>query len=369
MSNSSDPGQGYSERLDVAVLKSWDFGAWQGTFGSDQLPYRIDHLYRRGIRLHWTDRLHEARWQASRTSAVFRRIERAGVPFLQTLLLAREIRRSDATIAMFESEGNFLAIVRNLLPGNPRAPLIVISCWLGDLLGRISSARLKAYRAAYRSVDLLYCFSRNQVDILQEALDLSHERVRFLPFGVDVDTFSPVGRSDGEYVLAVGRDRGRDWATLFRAVEGLDAPVKVLCRRSQIANLAVPSNVEILGHVDRETYRQLLGRAAVVAVLTLPVSYPSGQSVLLEAMAMARTVVVSRTPSLKEYIRDGRDCFGVSPFDADAARARIEEALTDSSLRMKIGAAARTRVESSFDSRLMWDAVADDIYRLSGRRS
>lgn len=369
MSSSSDPAESVRGGLDISILKSWDFGAWQAAHGADQLPYRIDHLRRRGIRLHWTDRLHEEEWQKSRASAAVSSLERAGVPFLQTLLLSRQIRRTDATIAMFESEGNFLAAVRNLAPRSRRSPLVVVSCWLADLLTRSSSARLRGYRAAYRSVDLLYCFSRDQTDVLRAALELDSDRVRFLPFGVDVDTFSPTGGPDDSYVLAVGRDRGRDWPTFFRAVDGLDVPVKVLCRPSQIEGLTVPSNVEILGHVDRETYRALLGRAAVVVVLTRPVGYPSGQSVLLEAMAMARTVVASKTPSLEDYMRDGTDCLAVPPFDPGAARERIEEALRDDSLRSRIGTSARWRAESDFDSRRMWDAVADDLYRLCGSRA
>lgn len=318
--------------------------------------------------MHWTDRLHGEGWQRSTRASLLRRVESLAVPFAQTVLMAPTIRRCDATIAMFESEANFLAALRRGVPRSRQSPLLVISCWLAHVLTRSSPRRRAGYRWAYRSVDLLYYFSTNQGEMLRDILRLPDERLRFLPFGVDTETFCPIGQRDEGYLLAVGRDKGRDWPTFFDAVKGLDMVVKVLCRPSQIAGLTVPGNVEILGHVDRERYRQLLGGATVVAVVTRPVEYPSGQSVLLEAMAMGKTVVATATPSLSEYLDDGSDCLAVPPGDADAVRERIEEAAGDEGLRARIGSAARRTVETAYSSDAMWDVVADDVFRLMGHR-
>ena len=94
-------------------------------------------------------------------------------------------------------------------------------------------------------------------------------------------------------VLAVGRDRGRDWRTFFDAVRNTDLRVRVVCRPALLAGLDVPANVEVVGVVDRASYRELLASAAVVAVITETLPYPTGQSVLLEAMAMGRCCVVT----------------------------------------------------------------------------
>jgi glycosyltransferase involved in cell wall biosynthesis len=216
-------------------------------------------------------------------------------------------------------------------------------------------------------VDRLYYFSQNQGPVLTEHLGIGSDRLRYIPFGVDEETFSPTGE-EGDYLLVVGRDRGRDWPTLFAALEGIEIPVKLCCRPADIAGFRVPAGIEVLGYVDRTAYRQLLGRAQVVAVVTKPLHYPSGQSVLLEAMAMARTVVVSGTPALADYVADGSTALVVPPGDPAALRLRLLEAAGDEDLRAHIGLNARRSVEQTFNAASMWATVANDLLSLGQRR-
>lgn len=350
---------------DVAVLKSPDFGDWQRRNGDGwQLPYRMDHLERHGLRLQWTDALYRTGWPESRTASLIRRAEALTAPFAQTALLARTIASAPITLAMFESEANFLASVRRAWPGRRSSVLAVVTCWLAQVLVGCRPARREAYRWAYQSVDRLYYFSQNQGPVLADLLQLGSDRLRYLPFGVDDETFTPVADVDDGYIFVVGRDSGRDWPTLFSALEAIDIPVKLCCRPRDIAGLRVPSTVEVLGYVERDVYRDLLGRARTVAVTTKPLLYPSGQSVLLEAMAMARAVVVTGTPALADYVEDGRTALVVPPGDAQALRDRLLEVASDDSLRARVGRNAREAVERSFSARAMWAAVADDLLSL-----
>ena len=364
-SSSSEAEWAREPKLDLAVLKSWDFAESRRTSGG-HLPYRMDHLERDGIRLHWTDRVHTDSWAHSRSGRLIRRLESATVPFAQTALMAPQIRRCDATFAMFESEANCLAIVRNLGRRSARSPFLVMTSWLSQILSTAPRSLRAQYRLAYRSVDIVYYLASNQRPILEQALRLPPERLRYIPFGVDSETFVPSSLPDGDYLLAVGRDSARDWPTFFEAVRSIKMPVKVCCRLSQLTGITVPPNVQILGHVDRDRYRELLGRARVVAVLTRPVSYPSGQSVLLEAMAMGRTVVVTDTASMRDYVRDGVDCLTVPPRDPSATAKKIEQAAGDDALRSVIGAEARRIVEARYDSSSMWGSIARDLFDLIG---
>jgi glycosyltransferase involved in cell wall biosynthesis len=329
----------------------------------------MDHLERHGLRLHWNDTLYRPGWPESRAAAAIRRAEALTAPFAQTTLMARTIARAPITLAIFESEANSLAAVRRALPGHRSSVLAVVTCWLAQVLDGCRPARRAAYKWAYQSVDRLYYFSQNQGPVLAEYLDLGADRLRYLPFGVDDETFSPAGGDEGDYVLVVGRDKGRDWPTLFDALEGLDLPVKMCCRPNDIAGLKVPASVEVLGYVDRTIYRELLGRARVVAVAAKPLLYPSGQSVLLEAMAMARTVVVTETPALADYIVDGVTALSVRPGNPQALRRRLVEAAHDDDLRAEVGHNARRAVERSFSARTMWATVADDLKALCRRSS
>ncbi len=355
--------------VDVAILKSWDFAGWQARYGAGQLPYRIDHLEQHGLRLHWTDALHRPQWERSRVAGALRQVEGVTVPFVQAALMARVIATSPITLAMFESEANALAVVRNLgRLSKRRAIFAVLTSWLAHILATSGTVRRSAYRSAYRSVDRLYYFSANQGSLLAEHLTLDEDRLRFVAFGVDDETFRPTGERDGDYVLVVGRDRGRDWPTLLRAVDGIGLPVKICSRPRDLEGLRIPGGVELLGYVDRDTYRGLLGRARVVAVASKPRLYPSGQSVLLEAMAMARAVVVTRTPALESYINDGRTALAVPWADPAALRQRILEAAADDELRRRVGQEGRRAVERQFNARTMWATIATDLLELLDAR-
>ena len=351
----------------MTVLKSWDFGSRSSGEGQRRkLPYRMDYLEEQGFVLNWTDAVHGPSWQRARAYAPLRQLESLTFPFVQTVLDLPKIRRSPVVLAMFESEGNALAAARRASPRRPTSTMAVITCWLADVLSRSSSARRRAYRWAYRSVDRIYYLSENQGPVLAEQLDARPEQLAFVPFGIDDETFAPACAPDDDdgYVLVVGRDRGRDWTTTFDALRDLKSPVKVCARPADLHGCSVPENVEIVGYVDRDVYRTLLGRARVVVVATRPVLYASGQSVLLEAMSMGRAVVATDTPALAGYIQDGATALAVPPGDAAALRERIRDAMEDDALRRRLGTAGREAVERSYSAKAMWATIGSDLRTL-----
>jgi glycosyltransferase involved in cell wall biosynthesis len=345
----------HDRRPSVFLLKYWEAG------DAEVQNYRIETLAQAGVDLDYSDAAHRAPWTAPPVHRAVRRLERLGAPFLQTLLATRRIARSNAVVAVFESQGNFLAALRSLRVWPYTRPrFAVVSCWLAMDAPKLSPARRRAYRWAYRGVDKVVYFSRNQTSIYRDVLGIPDDRLAFVPFGVDHEYFSPPPTDDDDgYVLAVGRDRGRDWETLFDAVRGTDLVVKVASRPEDIAGLDVPDNVELLGFVDRPTYRSLTARARVVAVPTQVLAYPTGQSVTLEAMAMGKCCVVTDTPAMSDYLTDGVDAVLVPPGDSGRLRDALEHAVSDPDLRKRTGFAAREAVERQFNAPAMWRTIAD----------
>jgi glycosyltransferase involved in cell wall biosynthesis len=344
--------------IDVTLLKVLPYGIRPAVAnqGGHPLPYRIDHLVAGGLRLHYTDVTRRRGWR------------RLHDPLAQTIALAPDLVRHPAVLALFESSAHPYGLIRSRLPVARRPAFMVLSCWLAEALASADPRRLRRYRRIYATVDRLYAFSRNQVPLLRDALDLPAERVRPLTFGVDHQEMQPSQQSPSGPFLAVGRDRGRDWPTLFAALGKAGVSAQVLCRPADIAGLAVPPNVEILGVVDRARYRTLLQQAKGVLVSTQVLSYPSGQSVMLEAMACARPVVVTDTPALVEYVDPGRTALTVPPRDTDAwvdAVRALERGEVDGEA---LGRAARRSIESSFTAAAMWATVAADLRSLVADR-
>jgi glycosyltransferase involved in cell wall biosynthesis len=350
-------GPAPAESPSVVVLKSPEFGPP----GPGPRPYRIDHLAAAGVRLEWTDAHHRAPWTWRPVRAAVSRLERAGPPSVQTALAVPAIVRSDAVLAMFESEGNLLAWLRR--PGVPalgRPALVLLSCWLAELLPGFSERRRRRYRGAYRHVDRLLFFSSNQAEIYQRHLGLPPERLSFVPFGVDEEQVRPSTADEG-FVLAVGRDRGRDWPAFFEAVAATGLPARVLCRPSQIEGLTVPANVDVLGYVDRDVYLDLLSRCRLVVVSSRPLAYPTGQSVILEGMAAAKCVVATDIPSMADYLEPGTNALTVPVGDAATLAAVMAEAFEDAAARDRVGRGGRRAVEERFNARSMWEAVAAEV--------
>ena len=350
-----------TDALHTVLLQAFERGDLAAArAGATTLPYRVDTITHAGVTLSVTDAHLDDVWSTGFRGRARRAAERTTAPFLQTLLARRAIAGSDTTMAMFESQGNALAMLRALhIPPFRRPGYVIISCWLVRDLQRIGRARKLLYRFAYRSVDRLVYFSENQADVIARELRVPRDRLRNVHFGVDDELFAPSGRPDEGFVLAVGRDAGRDWRTFLDAVRGLDTPVKLACRDGALAGLDVPDKVEVLGYVSRADYRDLLDRARVVVVASEPRDYPTGQSVTLEAMATARCCVVTDTVAMSEYVRDGETALLVPPHDAPALRASIARALEDRALRDRIGAAARADVEQKFTARAMWARIAE----------
>lgn len=346
----------------VVVLKSHHYGAAEQRTG--QLPYRIDRLRSAGFRLAWTDD-HLDHAPTGRRARLVATTERLATPWMQAWRSRHLRARSAATLAIFESEGHALAAWRAV--SRRRPPLVIVGCWLADLLADGASGRRRLYRFVYRGVDRIVVFSSNQVATLVEHLGVEPERIAVVRFGIDLDELAALPTTDSGRIVAAGRDAGRDWATLLDAVRGTGLGVDLITRQRQIDGLDVPPEVTVAGVIDRDAYLAHLASAAVVAVPTDVREYPTGQTVLLEAMALGKCCIVTDTPAMREYVTDGETAVLVAPHDTDGWRRTLTELMDDPARRARLGAAARRQAVEWGGAAAMWQDVAEVIGELVTR--
>lgn len=178
------------------------------------------------------------------------------------------------------------------------------------------------------------------------------EKIRFIPFGTDLEFFSPKDRTEDVDVIAVGFDPDRDWKALFEAVEGLDVRVVVATRPQRLAGLTVPANVE----VRQFTPRELVDAYARAKVVVIPLNTRSGIndamgcSTLFEGMAMAKPVIATDTHTMASYVTPWENGVLVPEGDASAFKAAILELLEDTETRLRLGKNARVYAEAHLDS-------------------
>ncbi|UEJ81123.1 glycosyltransferase family 4 protein [Brachybacterium halotolerans subsp. kimchii] len=268
---------------------------------------------------------------------------------------------ADAVLAFLEPQLTGLSWVRRRgLPPYASRPAVGISCWWAQELASGTRPAAEVARVM-EGIDQLIVFSANQREIFAAA-GVDPERIAPVLFGADHTYFAPARVEPRFDVLAVGVDRGRDWDTLVAAARLLSQHrFDIVTGPGRIPERDLPGNVTVHPPTDFATYRDLLRAARLVVVPTFDLAYPTGQSVLLEAMASGRCVVVTGTDAMDEYIDDGRWNLSVPPRDPTALAETISAALADDALRERIGRGAREAVEEHFTFERMWGSVGTVI--------
>jgi glycosyltransferase involved in cell wall biosynthesis len=254
-----------------------------------------------------------------------------------------KLRGADVVVAASTSHANALAMWKRW--GFVSGRIIGIHC--GHVNFSLDGVRRRNTARAMRDQDVVLFAESERAETIRQC-GVAPERVHANAFGIDVDFWTPADRP-GEFVLAVGNDGRRDYATLVAAVADLGVPVKIVTNR---ALPPLPAHVEHLRGswhapaVTDEGLRELYRRALVVVVPLEDSIQPSGQSVALQAMACGRAVILTRTRGLwtGADFHDGRDLLLVPPGDANALRQALQRLLDAPALRAQIGAAAREAV-------------------------
>ena len=163
-----------------------------------------------------------------------------------------------------------------------------------------------------------------------------------------------------EHIFAAGRT-GRDFATFFDAVRGLDSRVRVITSPHVVAGLEIPSNVELLFDLPFSTYIEHVKNATIVVVPLANRQISVGQSVILEAMALGRPLITTEAPGSVDYVESNVTGIMVPQGDPTALRAAIEALVADPVRASTMAACARARVREKFVPSTVRGELADLI--------
>ena len=302
-----------------------------------------------------------ATWASAPGAAVAQRLP---PPLRQALWHGRIVlpvwraRRSDV---LFTYLGLAPGLFRSALPKRPRSRLVLFAVNWQTAVFRHSGVTARAWRLAIEAAEAVVCLAEAQRDALLAAGGARPEQMHVVRFGGDSEYFSPARRyaekAPRPLVLAVGRDGGRDYATFMAAVDGLDVDALVVAAPRNLGDVArVPPNVEVRLDVTFAELRDLYARANVVVISVQPDGYPhgsdcSGQTVLLDAMAMGCPVVISERAWVHEYVTDGDTALVVPPREPEALRSAIEALVHDDGVASQLGGRGRAVLEAELTSR------------------
>jgi len=186
----------------------------------------------------------------------------------------------------------------------------------------------------------------------------------FVPFGVDTQAFSPATQPADVDVVSVGADPRRDFPLLTElAARSPQLAFRIVASADQVRSLGQLSpNVAIESDISLEDVRDRLQAARVVALPVRDNSYSGATTTLLQAMALAKPVVVSRTDAIAGGygLEDGVNCRLVPPGDVDAFERAVLELLAGADAATALGIRARETVERS----LSWERYTTALWEL-----
>ena len=139
-----------------------------------------------------------------------------------------------------------------------------------------------------------------------------------------------------------------------------DASFRIVTTAEHLRALRdVPANVVLETDVPFDVMRSRLAGARAVALPVRENSYSGATTVALQAMALAKPVVVTRTQAIATGygLVDGENCRLVPPDDEDAFERALRDVLRGELHARALGARARETAERD----LSWERYVDRI--------
>jgi glycosyltransferase involved in cell wall biosynthesis len=315
----------------------FDPSGWQERHAAglvpDRFPYGLDRLENHGLEL-------EPKSPPGRLLGTLDGVSRRATGGFEFVHVARPAPRSCDVSLCWDERTGVPSALRSRLPGSP--PTVTGVIWATES-GSINRRGRFLVRSALRRAAAIWAMSPAQLVVLERDFSIASQQLHFIHMGIDTD-FWRVERAETEpeLVVGAGNDRHRDHRLLVNAMQSLSR-TRPAMRLELVTHHPVDVPPE-LGtrhpHFAHPEMRELYGRAAVVALALKPNLHLSGLSVLLEAMACDRPVVVTSSPGLSEYVRHGETALVVPPGDPDALARAVGELFDDPERARAIGAAA-----------------------------
>lgn len=290
--------------------------------------------------------------------------------FRSIVSVRRALNESDVVFSTVDTVGIPLVLLSRA--HLVRKPIVYVAIGLPERIEQLSPRVARVYRDSYNRLAAIIAYGAGEVVSLRNWLGERGPPVHFVPFGVDPDLFRPLPETPAETdVVSVGSDPRRDFALLLALAERRpDWSFRIVASREHLSALArPPANVAV--ELDLP-FDQAQARLAAGRVVVLPVrdnTYSGATTTLLQAMARAKPVVVSRTAAIADgyQLEDGRNCRLVPPGGLAALEHAVSDLLSDSERAADVGARARETVERHLTWRRYTDTIRELLLNACGR--
>jgi glycosyltransferase involved in cell wall biosynthesis len=213
-------------------------------------------------------------------------------------------------------------------------------------------------------VTTLFVYSAAQKRVAIEELRTSSEKVVQIPFMADQQFFRPRPEiPEKDQICSVGLE-WRDYPTLIEAAKSLNCEVKIAAGslwskgKNETDGRNVPTNVDVRRYRYPDL-RQLYAESKIVVIPLYETDFQAGITSILEAMAMAKPVIVTKTEGQTDTIVDGETGLYVKAGDPTDLRTKIQFLLDNETERKRIGEAGRRAFLNEFTLDHLVDRIGE----------
>ncbi len=295
-------------------------------------------------------------YMTERASPAARAVARSGkVVHAQVVEAFVRRNRFRHIVARADRLGLPLALLLKL--ARARRDLVLISVWLSRPKKAVFLSHLKVHSHLQAIVN----YSSTQMEIAARKLRVPQNKLVHLLHPVDERFWVPRPPASDPLLCSVGVE-ARDYPTLLEALRGLDVRAELAVGTTvfgtgnvaddlapyltRVTAAAPPPNVVLRRQLSHLELRELYTRSRFVVLPLHDVEFDAGVTVIAEAMAMGKAVVVSRTRGQVDLVRHGETGLYVPPGDPRALRAAIEHLLAHPAEAERMGRAGRAFAEA-----------------------
>jgi glycosyltransferase involved in cell wall biosynthesis len=254
----------------------------------------------------------------------------------------------DAYLVSGEDVGLPLTLMMRLT-GNG-TPIYIITH--GSYFGSWKFPWLMRLIRRFKDVHFL-CLSESLRATLQTRFGISPDLTHNTGYGVDTDFFRPNKAHSLPLIVSAGTAT-RDYRTLVKAAEGFTVRVEIAADSAwfptavDIDGETLPPNVEARSYGNYLGLRELYADASFVVVPLYPAQHACGYAVIVEAMAMGKPVIATRTDACSDFIIEGETGYYVPPCDVEALRGSMRYLLENPDRAREMGANARRLIAEKY---------------------
>lgn len=273
---------------------------------------------------------------------------KTGVGFKLDKVLAnlKLINSQDIVLAVNDSAGLPLVLLKKLRIIKPKIAFISAGL-INNLEIHQKHWVFKFYSWFLKKADLILCWSPFEENLFKSLIKV---KAKFILLESDLDFYKPdYNKPLGNFVLSIGRDIGRDYKSLFKALQDLKIPAKIIANPNHVKNLKVPDNIEL--YTKRVEFPILINwyKKAKLVIINLKENHRfSGQRALLEALALGKATITAETKALTSTynLKDNQEIIFYKPGDINDLKDKINLIYNNPDKIRNLGKQARMFAEN-----------------------